>query len=56
MQTLTLQIPDEQYPLILAQLKKYKDIKIKFSSQNEVVQLSDEIKQFIIHRIIYGSI
>ncbi len=33
MQTLTLQVPDSEYPLVLAELKKFKDIKIKFIKQ-----------------------
>ncbi|MBX3043713.1 MAG: hypothetical protein KIT33_02620 [Candidatus Kapabacteria bacterium] len=47
MQTLTLQIPDSQFPLILAEIKKYKDVKIEFSSKEDVVRLSDEIKQAV---------
>ena len=47
MQTLTLQIPDSQYSLILTELKKFKDVKIRFNSQNDVDRLSDEIKQAV---------
>lgn len=47
MQTLTLQIPDSQYPLILAEIQKHKDVKIKFNSQEDVIILSEEIKQAV---------
>lgn len=47
MQTLTLHIPDSQFPLVLAELEKYKDVKINFNSVENSNNLTEQIKQAV---------
>jgi len=47
MQTLILQIPDSQYSFILSEIEKFKDVKIKFSTDNDSNNLKDQIRQAV---------
>lgn len=48
MHTLTLHIPDSQYPVVLDELNKFKDITIEFSSDEmSKEELKNEIRQAV---------
>lgn len=48
MHTLTLQIPDAQFPYIISELNKFKDIKIDYHTEyNTKNEIKEDIRQAV---------